>query len=352
MSLHRVGIIGFGTEGVFHAHQVEISEAFELVGVSDISESRKLYAQEKGIKVYNSNKALLADESIDVVIIATPNSSHNELSIEALEAGKHVICEKPAAGNCAELEEMIAVAEKHGRVLSIYQNRRWDGDYLTVKRILESGRIGEIARIESRIHGSRGIPKTWMRETRYEGGVLWDWGAHVIDQILALKPDKRVSYVSATMSHMTDADVEDGFTAHLIFEDGVEAIVEVGTNNLIPLPRWYLTGKKGSALIRDFRSGAELATLVNEDTEEVVATRLGTGMTKMMVPRRAEEVHKSAMPVADEIVAHDYYRNFAEVIDGVSEPYVKLSESLRVLRLMDAVKKAAISHETVWFEWE
>jgi predicted dehydrogenase len=251
-----------------------------------------------------------------------------------------------------ELEEMIAVSERTGRVLSVYQNRRWDGDYLTVKRILETGRIGEIARIESRIHGSRGIPKTWMRETRYEGGVLWDWGAHVIDQILALKPDKKVSYVSATMSHMTDADVEDGFTAHLIFEDEVEAIVEVGTNNLIPLPRWYLTGKKGSAMIRDFSSGAEIATLVHEETEEVLASRLGTGMTKMMVPRRAEEVHKSAMPVAEEMVAHDYYRNIAEVIDGVSEPYVKLSESLRVLRLMEAVKKAAITHETVWFEQE
>lgn len=350
MSLHHVGIIGFGTEGVWHAHQVEISEVFELVGVSDISESRKLFAQEKGYKFYNSNKALLSDPEIDIVIIATPNSSHNELSIEALEAGKHVICEKPAAGNCTELEEMIEVANRHDRVLSVYQNRRWDGDYLTVKKLMESGRIGEIARIESRIHGSRGIPKTWMRETRYEGGVLWDWGAHVIDQILALKPDQKVSYVSATMSHMTDADVEDGFTAMLIFEDGVEAIVEVSTNNLIPLPRWYLTGKKGSAMIKDFRSGAELATLVNEDTEEVVATRIGTGFTKMMVPRRPEEVHKSAMPVAEEIIAYDYYRNIADVIDGKCEPFVKLSESLRVLRLMEAVKKAAIAHETVWFE--
>ncbi len=350
MNLHHVGIIGFGSEGVWHAHQIEVSEVFELVGVSDISESRKIFAQEKGFKFYNSNKALLADPEIDVVIIATPNSSHNELSIEALEAGKHVICEKPAAGNCAELEEMIEIANKYNRVLSIYQNRRWDGDYLTVKKIMESGRIGEIARIESRIHGSRGIPKTWMRETRYEGGVLWDWGVHVIDQILALKPDKKVSYVSATMSHMTDADVEDGFTAMLIFEDGVEAIVEVGTNNLISLPRWYLTGKKGSAMIRDWRSGAELATLSNEASDEVVATRIGTGMTKMMVPRRAEEIHKSAMPVVEELIAYDYYRNVAEVIDGISEPYVKLTETMRVLRLMEAVKDAANSHETVWFE--
>ena len=350
MKPYHVGIIGFGTEGVWHAHQIEISDFFELAGVSDIAESRKLLAQEKGIRFYNSNKALLADPQIDVVIIATPNNSHNELSIEALEAGKHVICEKPAAGNCAEFEEMIEVARKHDRVLSVYQNRRWDGDYLTVRRIFESGRIGEISRIESRIHGSRGIPKTWMRENRYEGGVLWDWGAHVIDQILALKPGKKVSYVSATMSHMTDADVEDGFTAMLIFEDGVESIVEVSTNNLIPLPRWYLTGKKGSAMIKDFRSGAELATLVEEETEEVLAARIGTGMTKMMVPRRAEEVHKSAMPVVEELGTYDYYCNIAEVIAGKSEPFVKLSESLRVLRLMEAVKKAAIAHETVWFE--
>ncbi len=349
MSSHRVGIVGFGTQGIWHAHQIEISDVFELVGVSDISETGKLSAQEKGYKFYHSTKALLADPEIDIVIIATPNSSHNELSIEALEAGKHVICEKPAAGNVAEFEEMIAVAEKMGKVLSVYQNRRWDGDYLTVKKIVESGKIGEISRIESRIHGSRGIPKTWMREGKYEGGVLWDWGAHVIDQLQALRPDKKVAYISATMSHMTDADVEDGFTALFIFEDGVEAILEVSTNNLIPLPRWYLTGKKGSALIKDWRSGAELATLAPDATEEVVSTRIGTGMTKMMVPRRTEEIHKSAMPVV-ETGARDYYRNIAEVIDGVSEPFVRVEESLRVLRLMEAVKKAALSHETVWFE--
>ncbi len=347
MKPYRVGIIGFGSQGAHHAHQVEISEVFTLGGVTDISEPAKLSAEEKDIHFYRSVGAMLADPDIDLVIVATPNSSHNELSIEALRAGKHVICEKPAAGNVKELEEMIAVSEEMGKVLSIYQNRRWDGDYLTVRKIFESGRIGEISRIESRIHGSRGIPKTWMREGKYEGGVLWDWGAHVIDQLLALRPDKKVAYISATMSHMTDADVEDGFTALFIFEDGVEAILEVSTNNLIPLPRWYLTGKKGSALIKDWRSGAELATLVDEDREEVVAARIGTGITKMMVPRRPEEVHKSAFPVV-ETGAIDYYRNIAGVIDGTEEPYVKLSESLRVLRLMEAVKRAALSHETVW----
>ncbi len=349
MKPYRVGIIGFGTQGAWHAHQMELSDDFVLAGVSDISEPAKLRALEKRYRFYPSNKVLLADETIELVIIATPNSSHNELSIEALRAGKHVICEKPAAGNVAEFEEMISAARETERVLSIYQNRRWDGDYLTAKKICESGKIGDIFRIESRIHGSRGIPKTWMREGKYEGGVLWDWGAHVIDQILALKPGKKVSYVSATMSHMTDADVEDGFTALLIFEDATEAILEVSTNNLIPLPRWYLTGKKGSALIKDWRSGAELATLVKEETEEVVAARIGTGMTKMMVPRRTEEIHKSAMPPVEN-GAGDYYRNIAQVIAGEAEPLVKTEESLRVLRLMEAVKRAAISHETVWFE--
>ena len=132
MKQYHVGIIGFGTEGVWHAHNVEISEIFELVGVSDIDRTREITAQEKGIRFYESNQALLCDPNIEIVIIATPNDSHNELSIEALRAGKHVICEKPAAATSGELEEMIAVANECGKILSIYQNRRWDGDYLTI----------------------------------------------------------------------------------------------------------------------------------------------------------------------------------------------------------------------------
>ncbi len=348
MKQYHVGIIGFGTEGVWHAHQVEISEVLELSGVSDVSESREAVAQEKGIRFYSSNQALLADPEIDIVIIATPNDSHSALSIEALKAGKHVICEKPAAATSGELEKMIACAESCKRVLSIYQNRRWDGDYLTAKKLVESGRLGEISRIESRIHGSRGIPEGWMRKKSSGGGVLWDWGVHVLDQILAMRPQKKISYVVGTMSYITTDEVEDGFTALLIFEDGVEALVEVGTNNLIPMPRWYLTGPHGSAMIRDWHSGAEIAVL-RETQEKEVAVRAATGVTKMMVPRRPGEYQRSAMPQVESTVI-DYYRNVVEVIDGVSEPFVKLTETMRVLRLMEAVKKSALARETVRFE--
>lgn len=350
MKHHFVGIIGFGGEGVWHYRKLEDCENLTLKGVYDISDKRRAFAREKGIYVYGTAEAMLCDKEIDIVIIATPNDSHKSFAIRAMRAGKHVICEKPATLDLEELEEVLRTAQECGRTFSVYQNRRWDGDFLAVKKILEEDRIGDVYRIESRVHGSRGIPSDWRKNLAQGGGMLLDWGMHLFDQVLILKAGVKIAYVSAVMSYVEGHEVDDGFTANLTFEDGDEVVVEVGTCNLIPMPRWYLVAEKGTAIVRSWNMSAEIVTMPENETEtDVVPVRTAAGISKTMAPRPPETVHKKAMPLVESDVG-EYYENFARSADGFDKLLVSVSDIIRVTKLIDAVKKAAETHETIRFE--
>lgn len=138
------------------------------------------------------------------------------------EAGKNVISEKPVTLNSEDLQEMIDASKRTGRFLTVHQNRRWDEDFLTVKKILEEGKLGEPFRIESRVHGSRGIPGDWRQEPEHGGGMILDWGVHLLDQILQLYPDTKLNSVYASITNVTNQLVDDGFTSELVFENGSE----------------------------------------------------------------------------------------------------------------------------------
>ena len=346
---HGVGVIGFGGEGYWQARHVLASDYLELVGVSDVNKEREEYAAEKGIKFYESNEALLADPAIELVIIATPNDSHKPLALAAMAAGKNVVCEKPVTMNSADLAEMIEASEKYGKLFPVYQNRRWDGDFLTAKKIVDENMLGEISRIESRVHGSRGIPGDWRQLPEHGGGMILDWGVHLLDQVLMLKGKTKLNYVYASVFNITNQLVDDGFTAMLTFEDGMEILVEVGTSNFISLPRWYIVGQNGTALIRDWTSGAEIVSAAGGDEHDVVPVHTASGITKTMAPRREENIHKTEIPVVESSI-YDFYRNVSKALDGEEEIIVKLPEVMRVMRLMEAVKRSAETHETVKFE--
>ena len=128
-------VIGYGGMGGFHSEKMQSVDGVELLGVYDIDPERNELAESRGIHAYPSREALLADPKIGLVTVATPNDVHREIVIAALAAGKNVICEKPVAMDSAELEEMIAAANRYGRLFTVHQNRRWDEDYLTVKKI-------------------------------------------------------------------------------------------------------------------------------------------------------------------------------------------------------------------------
>ena len=151
-------VIGYGGMGGFHVEKMQTVDGIELLGVYDIDPERQKAAVENGIHAYATREELLADPRIDLVTVATPNDVHKEIVIASLAAGKNVICEKPVAMDSEELQEMIAAAKKYGKLFTVHQNRRWDEDYLTVKKMFDEKTLGNIYRIESRVHGSRGIP--------------------------------------------------------------------------------------------------------------------------------------------------------------------------------------------------
>lgn len=255
--MHRLGIVGYGGMGGWHADHALKSDVVELAGIYDIKPERCALAEKNGIHAYESMDALLSDESVDLVTVAIPNDVHKDVVIQCLLAGKNVICEKPVALSSAEFAEMVDAAHKSGKLFTVHQNRRWDVDFLAMKQLYQSGEIGEVFNIESRIHGSRGIPSDWRGEKEYGGGMLLDWGVHLIDQILQIYTQK-ITKLYCRFEHTTNFEVDDGFKLELTFENGAQAYIEVGTYNFIALPRFYMQAKDGSALITDWREKCQV----------------------------------------------------------------------------------------------
>ena len=244
---HRIVIVGFGGMGNWHRELIESGiEGLELAGMYDIKEERQQAARDLGYRAYDSFEDVLADESVDMILTSTPNDCHKPLAVAALHAGKNVVSEKPVTLSSGDLQEMIDAANKSGKIFTVHQNRRWDEDFLTMKKIYDEGLLGDVFNIESRVHGSRGIPGDWRGKKEHGGGMMLDWGVHILDQMLLFVPEK-VKTVYCKVNHVTNYEVDDGFTMILTFESGKTALLEVGTSNFIELPRWYMLGENGSA---------------------------------------------------------------------------------------------------------
>lgn len=346
----NVTVIGYGGQGSWHANHALNSDVVSLLGIYDTDEKRTALAKERGILAYDSFEAAINDPKCDIIVCATPNDVHKEIVIKALEAGKHVICEKPVDMSVAALDEMLCACKKSGKLFTVHQNRRWDVDFLAMKSIIESGDIGEVIRIESRIHGSRGIPSDWRCHKPYGGGMILDWGVHLIDQILQLIPEKIIK-VSCDITNITTDEVDDGFRLNLYFESGKTAYVEVGTYNFIALPRFYMQCKNGSAKIEDWRQNAQVAKCLAWHESDVIPVQTAAGITKTMAPRDeiTLKIWEAERPTSD---VHDFYRNFVSAIDGKAEQLIKHEESRRVLAVMEACFKSASLGAPVEFDFE
>ena len=344
----RLVVIGYGGMGGWHTERALKSDAVELAGIYDIKEERCELARSRGIFAYDSLDAVLQDKSVDLVTVAIPNDSHLEVVCRALEGGKNVICEKPVALSCEDLQTMFDTAARSGKLFTVHQNRRWDVDFLAMKQLLNSGEIGDMLRIESRIHGSRGIPSDWRGEKAHGGGMLYDWGVHLIDQILQLLPERIVS-VYCTFDHITNSEVDDGFKLELTFENGKTAHIEVGTYNFIAMPRFYLQCKNGSAMITDWREKCKVVKCNHWHESEVLPVETAAGLTKTMAPRDSVTVSEYELerPTSD---VHDFYRNYCRAIDGTETQLVTHPQMMRVLRVIQAAFDSVEQGQKIAFE--
>lgn len=334
MEKKNLVVIGYGGMGGWHVDHARKSDVVNLMGIYDIKPERAALARSRGIFAYDSLDAVLRDPAVDLVTVAIPNDSHLDVVLKALGAGKNVICEKPVALSTGDLQKMFDAADRRGKLFTVHQNRRWDVDFLAMKQLVQSGEIGPMLRIESRIHGSRGIPSDWRGERVHGGGMLYDWGVHLIDQVLQLLPEKLES-VYCTFDHITNQEVDDGFKLELAFESGKTAHVEVGTYNFIAMPRFYLQCKKGTAMITDWREKCKVVRCDHWHESEVLPVETAAGLTKTMAPRDSvtTTTYELERPASD---VHDFYSNVCRAIDGKEEQLVTHPQMMRVLRVIEA----------------
>lgn len=333
----NIGIIGYGGMGSYHHQQlIKEEDQVSVTGAFDIKVDRLDLARRNGIKTYHSLDELLRDDTIDAVLIATPNDSHKELAIKAMEHGKHVVCEKPAMMSVKELDEVLDVSKETGKTFMVHQNRRWDSDFLMIRDLYNQKQVGDLFQIETRVHGANGIPGDWRHMKVHGGGMLLDWGVHLLDQILFMV-NSPIKEVSCDLSYVLGDEVDDGFIAYLTFENGVRALVEVGTTNFIKLPRWYVKGLEGTGVIYDWDLSNKLVKQTGAiDHHNLVPIKAGQGLTKTMAPPSEEAVTELDFPP----VAADFpnfYANFYDVVVNHQEPVVKNEEVRRVLALIETL---------------
>ena len=339
MADFRMAIIGYGGMGSWHHSSVkENVKSFEVVSAWDIREEARENAKKNGLYTYSSLQELLDEKSIDLVTIAVPNNFHKELTIACLQSGKNVICEKPVAMNAAELEDMMAAAKETGKLFSIHQNRRWDYDYCMIKKIIEDKTIGEPYFIESRVQGSRRSLHGWRGYKVNGGGMVYDWGVHLFDQLLDLFKCP-VTEVSAHLFNVFSEDgVDDNFKVLLRFENKVSAMVEIATNCFINLPRWHMSCTDGTAIIEDWELHGKIVKLSSDEImtwdNDIVYT--AAGPTRTMAPRPKHTVTELELPKVAPSWS-EYYENIAGVLKGEQELIVKPEQALRVMHLIDTI---------------
>lgn len=338
-------LIGYGGMGRWHVEKLRTLPEFEIAGVYDILSERRKAAVKDGLTAYDSLESLLADASVELVTIATPNDLHRPIAIQAMAAGKHVISEKPVTLSSRDLQAMIDASRKYGRIFSVHQNRRWDEDFLIIKQIYEQNSLGRVFNIESRVHGSRGVPGDWRNTWLQGGGMILDWGVHMLDQLLMLVDEPVVS-TFCTVSHVTNDEVDDGFKAIITFGSGLTAQVEVGTSNFINLPRWYMQGENGTAVIHDWALNGEIVKVSDWEKRDAVPVVTAAGLTKTMAPRTEETIQRYPLPKVTSDV-RDYYRNIARAIRGEEKQLVTHAQMMRVMRLMEACFKSAEENAVV-----
>lgn len=348
--VYMLGIIGYGGMAGNHFKQLSKGNTkVRIKGVFDIDPTRLAAAEEQGLKAYSSREEILSDQDIDIILVAATNEVHKEIAVDALHAGKHVICEKPVTMTSEELLEIMAVAKETGKVFTVDQNRRVNKDFVLMRRTVESGIIGKPYIIESRVEGSRGVPSGWRTEKEKGGGMMLDWGVHLIDQIMYMV-DEKVTSVYCDMYSVHYPNVDDNFRLIMKFESGLTAQIEVSTNNFITHPRWYVLGTDGTLQIDDWAcNGRVVKCLERQDSWAQEIKEVKAGPTKTMAPRDPNTVETIELHEPDDVTDNldVVYDQLTDAIDGKAELTIKPEQALRVMKVMEAAFRSAETGETV-----
>lgn len=244
----NTALCSFGMSGwVFHAPFIHVHPGFNLCGVLERTKNLAV-EQYPYVTTYRTLDELLADEKIELVIVNTPNATHYEYTKRALEAGKHAVVEKPFTIDIAEAEELISLAARQQKVLSVYHNRRWDSDFKTVKKIIDQGLLGKI--VEAEFHYDRykeELSPKLHKETPGPGtGALYDLGSHLIDQALQLFGMPQ--HVFADIQIMRPVSKVDDYFELLLYYPQLRVRLKSTYLAREAVPSFVVHGSKGSFL--------------------------------------------------------------------------------------------------------
>jgi scyllo-inositol 2-dehydrogenase (NADP+) len=332
MAEPRAVVIGYGYSGrAFHSYLIQLDTGIELHGVASRNpETRQKIVEERGCKAYESFDQVIEDPAVDLVVLGTPHNTHAELAIEAMDAGKNVVTDKVICVTLEECDRMIAAAERNDVLLTVFHNRRWDGDYLTLRKLLDEGRLGELRWLEMAWQGF-GPNRGWRGQASMGGGRLFDLGAHMLDETLRIFPQK-VTGVYCRMHHdYPENDIDSHAMAVLGFENGATAVVDAGGLHAAKKPRFYACGTEAGFIKHgvDPQEGA----MNRGDIDSAVEPEENYGVLKT----GADEEVIPTLPGRWRC----FYENVADVLAGKAEPAIKLREMRRLMAVYDAAFQSA-----------
>jgi scyllo-inositol 2-dehydrogenase (NADP+) len=337
-----IGLVGYGLAGrVFHAPVIQSVPNLRLKKVVErhTDDSSKRYPE---VEVVRDVVALLKDEKIDLVVITTPNTTHFEYARAALLAGKHVVVEKPFTTTSAEALQLINLARRQNRVISVHQNRRWDGDFQTVKRLLDEKLLGRLVEYESHFDRFKNYEQagSWREEEAPGSGILFDLGSHLIDQAQVLFGLPQM--IMADIRVQRDfARTADNFEL-ILYHEHLKVTLKAGMLVREPGPRFILHGTEGSFVKYglDVQEDALKQGLTpsapkwGEDPEEKWGT-LNTQVGELHLKGRIQTI-------AGRYQA--YYQNVIEAINGEAELIVKPEEAMNTIRIIELAMESSQKH--------
>lgn len=347
----RTGLIGYGFAGrTFHAPVIAAVPELELAKVVERSSDR---AKERypWVEIARDVRELYEDESIELVVITTPSTDHYSFARDALLAGKHVVVEKPFTATSAEADELIALAKENGRTISVFHNRRWDGDYLTVRQVLRQGVLGHLSEAElrwDRYHpGPAGA--NWRNDGGKPGtGVFYDLGVHLLDQSLCLfgKPQT----ITADIRRQREgAAADDAFELTLGYDSGLKVRVRSSLLVRQPGPRYALHGANGSFV----KYGEDPQEQMLKDGQTPLDPGYGEEPESMwgQLDTNIGGLHIQGTVRTAKGGYQHFYRNVADHINGTAELAVKPEEARDAIRLIELGRLSAKEGRTVQTEW-
>lgn len=246
----KTGLMAYGMSGrIFHAPFIALHPGFELNAVVERHE-KKAAADYPGITSYNNVDELLRDDEVELIIVNTPPYTHFELAKKALEAGKHVLIEKPVATNSTEVKTLFDLGRKMGKHVMVYQNRRWDSDFTSVRKMIESGRLGELIEVHFRFDRYKAAlsPKVFKETKTTPGsGLIYDLGPHLIDQAISLF-GRPLTFKKTSGIYRENSQVPDYFHFHLQYPHQLNVYLTSGLLIAQPTPSFVVHGTLGSYL--------------------------------------------------------------------------------------------------------